>query len=44
MATKLGASSVDHLEYLAENDCEKLANDKIVAVLLPGAFYFLKEK
>jgi imidazolonepropionase len=44
MAAKLGASSVDHLEYLAENDCEKLANDKTVAVLLPGAFYFLKEK
>ena len=44
MAAKLGASSVDHLEYLAETDCEKIANDKTVAVLLPGAFYLLKEK
>lgn len=44
MAAKLGASSVDHLEYLAETDCAKLANNKTVAVLLPGAFYFLKEK
>ena len=43
MAANHGASSVDHLEYLAESDCEKIANGKTVAVLLPGAFYFLKE-
>lgn len=45
MASKYGACSVDHLEYLPEEDCIKLhkANNKTVAVLLPGAFYFLKE-
>ncbi|MDF1757681.1 MAG: imidazolonepropionase [Legionellaceae bacterium] len=44
LAAKYNASSVDHLEYLANEDCINLANDKTVAVLLPGAFYFLKEK
>lgn len=43
LAARLGACSVDHLEYLTPDDCEHLANDKTVAVLLPGAFYFLKE-
>jgi imidazolonepropionase len=45
MAAKYGACSVDHLEYLPEEDCVKLyaENNEIVAVLLPGAFYFLKE-
>lgn len=45
MASRYGACSVDHLEYLPEEDCIKLhqANKDIVAVLLPGAFYFLKE-
>jgi imidazolonepropionase len=43
MAAELGACSVDHLEHLKPEDCAKLVNDKTVAVLLPGAFYFLKE-
>lgn len=43
LAARLQASSVDHLEFLAAEDCQKLANGKTVAVLLPGAFYFLKE-
>ncbi len=43
LAARYGACSVDHLEYLAPEDCKNLANDKTVAVLLPGAFYFLKE-
>ena len=43
MAARLNACSVDHLEYLAPEDCQQLANTKTVAVLLPGAFYFLKE-
>jgi imidazolonepropionase len=43
MAARLNACSVDHLEYLAPEDCHQLANTKTVAVLLPGAFYFLKE-
>jgi imidazolonepropionase len=44
LAAKFNATSVDHLEYLSKDDCEHLSNDKTVAVLLPGAFYFLKEK
>ena len=43
LAARLKASSVDHLEFLVADDCQKLANGKTVAVLLPGAFYFLKE-
>ncbi|MDP3705202.1 MAG: imidazolonepropionase [Legionellaceae bacterium] len=44
LAAQFQASSVDHLECLAPEDCGKLRNNKTVAVLLPGAFYFLKEK
>jgi len=43
LAARYNACSVDHLEYLAPEDCKHLANNKTVAVLLPGAFYFLKE-
>ena len=41
LAANYQATSVDHIEYLAEKDCAQLT--KTVAVLLPGAFYFLKE-
>ncbi len=43
MAAHYKACSVDHLEFLEPDDCKRLANDKTVAVLLPGAYYFLKE-
>lgn len=43
LAARFNACSVDHLECLAADDCAQLANQKTVAVLLPGAFYFLKE-
>jgi imidazolonepropionase len=43
MAARHGALSVDHLEYLAEADVEVLASAGTVAVLLPGAFYYLRE-
>ncbi|WP_100752405.1 imidazolonepropionase [Vibrio salilacus] len=36
--------SVDHIEYLDQAGVEALANSSTVATLLPGAFYFLKEK
>ena len=36
--------SVDHIEYLGEDAIKKLASNRTVAVLLPLAFYFLKEK
>lgn len=44
LAAQSHAISVDHLEYLRPEDCYQLNNGKTVAVLLPGAFYFLKEK
>ena len=43
MAAKFGALSVDHIEYLAEQDVTTLKEHGTVAVLLPGAFYFLGE-
>ncbi|MDX1443045.1 MAG: imidazolonepropionase [Gammaproteobacteria bacterium] len=42
-AAELGALSCDHLEYTDEQDIFAMAKAKTVAVLLPGAFYFLKE-
>jgi imidazolonepropionase len=41
---KLGAWSADHLEYLDAAGVEALAAAGTVAVLLPGAFYFLREQ
>ena len=43
LAAKFGALSVDHLEYLGEEDIPALKKAGTVAVMLPGAFYFLKE-
>lgn len=43
LAAKQGALSVDHLEYLCDEDVPVLAANKTVAVLLPGAFYYLRE-
>ncbi len=43
MAAKRQALSVDHIEYLAAEDVAVLAEHGTVAVLLPGAFYCLKE-
>lgn len=43
LAANFGAMSVDHIEYLAESDIQDLAEAGTVAVLLPGAFYFLRE-
>jgi imidazolonepropionase len=42
LAAQYHALSVDHIEYLAEADVEKLQGS--VAVLLPAAFYCLNEK
>ncbi len=43
MAARHKALSVDHLEYLAKSDVPTLAENSTVAVLLPGAFYYLHE-
>ncbi len=43
MAAERGAISVDHVEYLSPEDVPVLSRNRTVAVLLPGAFYCLKE-
>jgi imidazolonepropionase len=43
LAASHGALSADHLEYLDPADAPALAASGTVAVLLPGAFYFLRE-
>ncbi len=43
LAARYRALSVDHLEYLSESGVSALAESGTVAVLLPGAFYFLRE-
>ena len=42
-AAELGALSCDHLEYTEAIDVAAMAEHGTVAVLLPAAFYFLKE-
>jgi imidazolonepropionase len=44
MAARFGALSSDHLEYIGDDGIAALAQAGTVAVLLPGAFYFLREK
>lgn len=43
LAAHYRALSVDHLEYLDEDGVKAIAQSGTVAVLLPGAFYFLRE-
>jgi imidazolonepropionase len=43
LAARLGAISADHLEFLDEAGVHEMAERGAVAVLLPGAFYFLRE-
>lgn len=43
LAARYKALSVDHLEYLDIHDIQALAKSHCVAVLLPGAFYYLNE-
>ena len=44
LAARYGALSVDHIEYLAEDDVSAIKEAGSVAVLLPVAFYFLNER
>jgi imidazolonepropionase len=44
LAAKYQAVSVDHLEYVSTEGIAAIAQSGTVAVLLPGAFYFLREK
>lgn len=43
LAASFGALSADHLEHLDEEGAAALAKAGTVAVLLPGAFYFIRE-
>ena len=43
LAAEFGALSCDHLEYLSEAGVQAMAKAGSVAVLLPGAYYFLRE-
>ncbi|PHN44373.1 imidazolonepropionase [Pseudomonas amygdali] len=43
LAARYKALSADHLEFMTEDDAVAMAAAGTVAVLLPGAFYFLRE-
>ncbi len=43
LAASHGALSADHLEYLDEDGVKAMADAGTVAVILPGAFYTLRE-
>lgn len=43
LAARAGALSADHLEYSSEKSLKAMAKAGTVAVLLPGAYYMLRE-
>jgi imidazolonepropionase len=43
LAARFGALSADHLEHAGDSGVAALAAAGVVAVLLPGAFYFVRE-
>ena len=43
LAASLGAHTADHLEYTSERGVRAMAEAGTTAVLLPGAFYFIRE-
>jgi imidazolonepropionase len=43
LAARYGALSVDHVEYATEEDARAMAHSGSVAVVLPGAFYTIRE-
>jgi imidazolonepropionase len=43
IAARYNALSADHLEYASDASLELMARHAVVAGLLPGAFYFLRE-
>ncbi len=44
LVAQYGGWSADHVEYLDEEGVKAMARAGTVAVLLPGAYYFLREK
>ncbi len=43
LASRMGAMSCDHVEYIGQDGVEAMARAGTVAVILPGAFYTLRE-
>lgn len=43
LAARMGAMSCDHVEYIGQDGVEAMAAAGTVAVILPGAFYTLRE-
>ncbi|MDX2144617.1 MAG: imidazolonepropionase [Rhodospirillaceae bacterium] len=43
LAAEFGALSADHLEYVDDEGVSAMARAGVVATLLPGAYYFLRE-
>ena len=43
LAAEYGALSVDHVEYATEDDARAMADSGSIAVILPGAFYTIRE-
>lgn len=43
LAARYGALSADHVEYATDEDARLMAASGTVAVLLPGAYYFIRE-
>ena len=43
LAAQFGALSADHLEYASEKDAAAMAKSGTVAVILPGAYYTIRE-
>jgi len=44
LAARHGALSADHLEYASEASLQLMARKGVIAGMLPGAFYYLREK
>jgi imidazolonepropionase len=44
LAASFGALSADHLEYISEEGAVAMTRSGTVAVLLPGAYYFIRER
>jgi len=44
LAAEVGAYSADHLEYVSPNGIERMAENGVTAILLPGASFFLSMK
>jgi imidazolonepropionase len=44
LAAEFGALSADHLEYADEDGIAAMASAGVVAVVLPGAYYMLRER